>query len=96
MVLAQVQKQTVVQVIRSTGLFGLYYGFWATLYRDIVFNMLFFTSREVIVREYERKYLECPDAWKRVMFGITAGCCASIVACPLDVIKTRLQGNELS
>ena len=94
MVQAHIQKQGFMRVIRETGLRGLYHGFMSTLYRDISFNMAFFTSRELFVRAYASWY-EHPDAWKRVMLGIPAGCLASVVACPMDVVKTRLQGKEL-
>ena len=95
MVLAHIRKQGFLQVIRNTGLRGLYLGFSATLYRDIIFNMAFFTSREIFVLHYQQRYGERPDAWKRVLLGIPAGTLGSVVACPLDVIKTRMQGQEL-
>ena len=95
MVLAHIRKQGFFQVIRETGFRGLFLGFSTTLYRDISFNMVFFTCREIIVRSYRNHYGERPDAWKRVLLGIPAGCLASVVACPYDVVKTRMQGKEL-
>lgn len=95
MVLAQIQRKGVRDVIRDTGIKGLLNGWQATLYRDILFNCIFFTSREMFVRHYKHKYGEEPAAFKRVLIGWPAGCLASVAACPLDVIKTRIQGKEL-
>lgn len=96
MVLAHIRKQAFTAVIRETGLRGLYFGFSSTLYRDISFNMVFFTSREVFVKMYKRRHSGVdPDAWTRVMLGYPAGTLASVVACPFDVVKTRQQGMEL-
>lgn len=94
MVLAHIRKKAFTSVIRETGLRGLYFGFSSTLYRDISFNMVFFTSREVLVRYYKRVHGDA-DPWTRVMLGFPAGTLASIVACPFDVVKTRQQGQEL-
>ena len=94
MVLAHIRKQAFTAVIRETGLRGLYFGFRSTLYRDISFNMTFFTSRELFVRLYKRHYGD-PDPWTRVLLGYPAGTLASVVACPFDVVKTRQQGSEL-
>lgn len=94
MVLAHIRKKAFTSVIRETGLRGLYFGFTSTLYRDISFNTVFFTSRELLVRNYQRLYGDS-DPWTRVMLGFPAGTLASIVACPFDVVKTRQQGQEL-
>lgn len=95
MVLAQIRKQGFIQVIRTTGFKGLYKGWTATLYRDIVFNTVFFTSRGIFVHEYTQRMGESPSAGKRVLLGLIPGCMASIAGCPHDVIKTRMQGEEL-
>lgn len=94
MVLAHIRKQAFTAVIKETGLRGLYFGFYSTLYRDISFNMVFFTSREAFVRLYKNHYGD-PDPKMRVMLGFPAGTLASIVACPYDVVKTRQQGSGL-
>ena len=99
MVLAQVQQsrgQNFREVVRKQGLTGLYHGWRATLYRDIYFNMAFFTFREIFVSQWrQRSGGEEPSPWRRVVLGIPAGCIASVVACPFDVVKTRMQGQEL-
>ena len=96
MVLAHIRKQAFTAVVRETGLRGLYFGFTSTLYRDISFNMVFFTSRELFVKLYKHQYPGVdPDPWTRVMLGFPAGTLASVVACPYDVVKTRQQGMEL-
>ena len=95
MVLAHIRKQGFFAVIRQTGFKGLYFGWSSTLYRDISFNSAFFTSREMLVRTYREWYGEDPNAKMRVVLGIPAGSLGSLVACPFDVVKTRMQGNEL-
>ncbi len=95
MVLAHIRSQGFLQVVRETGLRGLFLGFSSTIYRDVSFNTVFFTARELFVRGYRSRYDESPDAWRRVLLGIPAGCIASVFACPFDVVKTRMQGKEL-
>ena len=96
MVLAHIRKQAFTAVIKETGIRGLYFGFSSTLYRDITFNMVFFTSREMFVKLYKHwSHGIDPDAKTRVLLGFPAGTLASVVACPFDVVKTRLQGMEL-
>jgi hypothetical protein len=94
MVLAQIRKEGFFKVFRTTGFKGLYLGWTATLYRDVAFNMVFFTTREHIVSQYEARW-EPASPWKRVVLGLPAGVLASAVACPFDVIKTRMQGIKL-
>ena len=96
MVYAQCQKGAVWKEIKRQGIKGLFEGWTATLYRDIAFNMAFFTSREIFVKRYKEFTGEDPQAFKRVALGLPAGCLASIVGCPFDVIKTRMQGKETS
>ena len=94
MVISQIQKESVTSVIKTNGFRGLYCGFWCTLSRDIVFNMAFFTSRELIIKQYE-KWQQPPCAWTRVLLGLPAAGLACTISCPLDVVKTRIQGGGL-
>lgn len=96
MVLAQIRKQAFFEVVRQTGIRGLYVAFSTTLYRDISFNMVFFPSREIFVRQFTSHCGRKPDPWDRVLLGYPSGILSAIVSCPFDVVKTRMQGNELS
>ena len=95
MVLAHIQRKGFMDVIRSTGIKGLYYGFEPTLYRDISFNMAFFSVREILVRIYRTYYGVDPSPFTRTVMGIIGGSVASVFACPFDVVKTKVQGKEL-
>ena len=95
MVLAHIQKKGFMDVIRNTGIRGLYHGFEATIYRDISFNMAFFTIREIFVRVYRNHYGTDPNPFQRTLMGIISGTMASVFACPFDVVKTRIQGKDL-
>ena len=95
MVLAHIQKKGFMDVVRSTGIRGLYHGFEATIYRDVTFNMAFFTFREIIVRIYRNQTGNDPNPFQRTLMGILSGTIASVFACPFDVVKTRIQGGEL-
>ena len=96
MVLAHIQKKGFMDVVRNTGIRGLYHGFESTLYRDITFNMGFFTFREIIVRIYRNNTGSDPNPFQRTLMGIVSGTMASVFACPFDVVKTRIQGGKLA
>ena len=95
MVLAHIRKQGFWKVVTTTGIKGLYFGWTATLYRDITFNAIMLTTREIVIREWEKYYGSEPDARTRTVLGLIPGTLASAVACPYDVVKTRMQGDEL-
>ena len=96
MVLAQVRKQGFSVVVRQAGLRGLYLGWTATLYREISFNVVMFTIRELKVHQWKVQHdRQDPPIFIGWMLGIPAGIIAAIVACPFDVAKTRMQGKEL-
>ena len=95
MVLAQIQKKGFLDVLRTAGIQGLYHGAEATLYRDISFNMCLFALRAFVMRWYENRFGEEPSAMAKVWWGLPASITAGIVACPFDVVKTRVQGKEL-
>ena len=95
MVLAHIRKQGFWKVVTMTGIKGLYFGWTATLYRDITFNAIIFATREVFIREWESRNEKESDAWTRTKIGLISGTLASAAACPYDVVKTRMQGDEL-
>ena len=96
MVLAQIRKQGFVEVVRNTGVKGLYKGWTATLYRDILFNMTLFTTRKMFIEQYCGMTGKCdPNVPERIVLGLVPGCLASVIGCPHDVVKTRMQGASL-
>ena len=95
MVLAQIQKKGFHDVLHSAGIQGLYHGAEATFYRDISFNLALFALRAYIMREYETHLGAEPGAMTKVWVGLPASISAGIIACPFDVVKTRVQGMEL-
>lgn len=95
MVIAQIRKQGIWEVIRSAGLRGLYKGAAVTACRDISFNAVFFTMTEVLVRSYMAYTGKEENSFLRYKAGLIAGMIAATVACPLDVAKTRIQGQKL-
>ena len=95
MVLAQISRQGLIEVVRKTGLRGLYHGAEATLYRDISFNMSLFVPRNIIMSWYEERYGREPSAFMKIWWGLPASITAGVVACPFDVVKTRIQGKKL-
>ena len=97
MVQAQIQQKGFFHVIRNTGWAGLFHGWLPTLYRDVVFNLFFFCLRDIFVSYYTERFNdnEEPAAVTRMVLGLPSGVLASVVACPLDVVKTRVQGMEI-
>ncbi|XP_003386558.1 PREDICTED: mitochondrial substrate carrier family protein X-like [Amphimedon queenslandica] len=96
MVLSQVRKQGFVQVIKDQGLKGLYKGWTATLYRDILFNITLFTTRELFKEQYKSKKGKTDlNVVESIVLGLVPGFLAAVIGCPHDVVKTRMQGAKL-
>ena len=93
MVLAQIEGKTFWEVVKSKGVRALYHGAMATLYRDIAFNISLFTGRGIIMRAYENKHGAEPGSFMKVWYGLPATLSAGVIACPFDVVKTRIQGT---
>ena len=86
MVLAQIRKQGIFEVIRTTGLRGLYKGAVVTSCRDISFNAVFFTATEGIVKAYVAYSGKEQDSYMRYKAGLVAGMyCVCIHMCTLSL-----------
>jgi hypothetical protein len=79
-------------IIRLEGFSALFYGYKATILRDLPFSALQFAF-------YEQGQKWAKD-WKgerhiglplEILTGATAGGLAGVITCPLDVVKTRIQ-----
>ncbi|CAK7263124.1 hypothetical protein SEPCBS57363_000408 [Sporothrix epigloea] len=79
-------------IVRYEGTSALFYGYKATLYRDLPFSALQFTFWEQ-AQSWARQWKQSRDIGLPLDFvtGAGAGGLAGAMTCPLDVVKTRLQ-----
>ncbi|KAL8830390.1 MAG: hypothetical protein Q9191_001467 [Dirinaria sp. TL-2023a] len=79
-------------IIRQEGLSALFYGYKATIWRDLPFSALQFAFYE-----QEQKWAKNWVGSRDIGLGLeiatatTAGGMAGVITCPLDVVKTRIQ-----
>lgn len=79
-------------IIRQEGPSALFYGYKATLYRDLPFSALQFMFWEQFLA-WAQQYKDSRDVGMplELLTGGLAGGLAGVMTCPLDVVKTRLQ-----
>ncbi|KAK5987923.1 Mitochondrial magnesium exporter 1 [Cladobotryum mycophilum] len=79
-------------IVRTEGPSALFYGYKATLYRDLPFSAFQFMFWEQFTA-WARKYKQSRDIGMplEMLTGGAAGGLAGVLTCPLDVVKTRLQ-----
>ncbi|KOS22853.1 putative mitochondrial carrier [Escovopsis weberi] len=79
-------------IVRTEGPSALFYGYKATLYRDLPFSALQFMFWEQFTA-WARRHKQSRDIGMpfEMLTGGAAGGLAGVLTCPLDVVKTRLQ-----
>ncbi|KAF2817054.1 mitochondrial carrier protein [Mytilinidion resinicola] len=79
-------------IVKTEGFSALFYGYKATLWRDLPFSALQFAFYE-----QEQKWAKAYVGSKtiglplEILTAASAGGMAGIITCPLDVVKTRIQ-----
>ncbi|KUJ14406.1 mitochondrial carrier [Mollisia scopiformis] len=79
-------------IIRQEGFFALFYGYKATIFRDLPFSALQFAFYEQ-GQNWARQWKKSRDIGLplELLTGAAAGGLAGVITCPLDVVKTRIQ-----
>ncbi|KAL8726758.1 MAG: hypothetical protein Q9166_006497 [cf. Caloplaca sp. 2 TL-2023] len=79
-------------IVKEEGFSALFYGYRATLFRDLPFSALQFTFYEQ-AQTWAKQHVGSKDIGLglEVLTGATAGGLAGVMTCPLDVVKTRVQ-----
>ncbi|KAI9819324.1 MAG: hypothetical protein M1832_004029 [Thelocarpon impressellum] len=79
-------------IIRQEGVSALFYGYKATIFRDLPFSALqfaFYEQGRTWAKEWVgHKNIGLP---LEILTGAAAGGLAGVITCPLDVVKTRIQ-----
>ncbi|MCJ1393580.1 hypothetical protein MMC18_006455 [Xylographa bjoerkii] len=79
-------------IIRQEGVSALFYGYKATIFRDLPFSALQFAFYEQ-EQTWAKEWVGNRDIGLglEILTGATAGGMAGVITCPLDVVKTRIQ-----
>lgn len=79
-------------IVRYEGVSALFYGYKATIFRDLPFSALQFAFYEQ-EQNWAKQWVGGRDIGLglEVLTGATAGGMAGVITCPLDVVKTRIQ-----
>lgn len=87
-------RRGVVAIVKDIGSVSkLYTGLGATLFRDIPFNMLYFTLYAYLKRVMVDKHGEI-SGMRLLVAGAVAAASAAAIDTPADVVKTRLQNGK--
>lgn len=94
MQLSPARSRSVLSIVHSIGLRGLYKGTAATLMRDIPFSVIFFQSFasacDLLRQQQGREQLGQGPV---LAAGLAAGAVGAVAVTPMDVVKTRYQSG---
>ncbi|TGO11336.1 hypothetical protein BTUL_0112g00260 [Botrytis tulipae] len=84
-------------IVKQEGFSALFYGYRATIVRDLPFSALQFAFYEQ-GQTWARRWKESRDIGLplELLTGAAAGGLAGVITCPLDVVKTRIQTQVIS
>ena len=79
-------------IVRSEGISALFYGYKATIFRDLPFSALQFAFYEQ-GQTWAKRWVGKRDIGLplEILTATSAGGLAGVITCPLDVVKTRIQ-----
>ncbi|OJJ41800.1 hypothetical protein ASPWEDRAFT_102630 [Aspergillus wentii DTO 134E9] len=82
-------------IVRQEGFPALFYGYRATIYRDLPFSALQFAFYEQ-ERRIAKEWVGSRDIGLglEILTAATAGGMAGVMTCPMDVVKTRIQTQQ--
>ncbi|RAK94929.1 putative mitochondrial carrier protein [Aspergillus ibericus CBS 121593] len=82
-------------IVRQEGFRALFYGYRATIYRDLPFSALQFAFYEQEHR-LAKEWVGSRDIGLglEILTAVTAGGMAGVITCPMDVVKTRIQTQQ--
>lgn len=82
-------------IVRTEGFSALFYGYKATIFRDLPFSALQFAFYEQ-EQNLAKAWVGSRDIGLEleILTAATAGGMAGVITCPLDVVKTRIQTQQ--
>ncbi|KAL4905191.1 hypothetical protein BDW74DRAFT_20158 [Aspergillus multicolor] len=82
-------------IVHQEGFSALFYGYKATIYRDLPFSALQFAFYEQEQR-LAKEWVGSRDIGLglEIFTAVTAGGMAGVLTCPMDVVKTRVQTQQ--
>lgn len=83
-------------LMETEGPGGLYKGYFATISRDIPFNMLSFMFFAQAKKAFAAMKGRASDVQENLVMGALCGMTAAVIMTPVDVIKTRLMTSDAS
>lgn len=91
----QLENKSPARVLKDIGIRGLYRGSLACWTRDIPFSMMYFPAYHMS-KAYFKSNSEDGELTNTQMLitGLGSGTVAAALVTPMDVIKTRIQGND--